>query len=259
MPYIDFQQLTDLETQCTSSEPAVSWQSIGRSHVGRVRSDNEDAFYHSSEQGLWAVADGMGGLARGDYASGVVADALVHFVRLKSLAACIRDLEIRLRDAHNKCRHSFPGEPVGSTVVALFSYGPFAFLLWAGDSRIYRLRPGNAQGQLALLTQDHTVAQEKIAQGALTAAQAALTPSADVLTRAVGVHQTLHLELDYARVEKGDRYLVCSDGLYKELSTLQIEHCLSKSSPQQALDCLINTALDNGGRDNITAILVDAI
>lgn len=253
MPYIDFQQLVELESEVTFT-PEIRWHSVGRSHVGRVRRTNEDAFYHSTDQGIWAVADGMGGLARGDYASGVVAEAFVHFGKSSNLAASIRDLELRLRDAHNLCRTSFPGEQVGSTVVALFNYGQYGFFLWAGDSRVYRLRGE----QLQLMTTDHTVAQQKLECGTLTAAQAARHPSAHVLTRAVGVHQTLHLDLDYAVVEPGDRFLLCSDGLYKDLSAAEIQQRLALQPTQSALDGLIEQALDNGGGDNITAIVVDA-
>ena len=134
---------------------------------------------------------------------------------------------------------------MGSTVAALFSYGVYVFFLWAGDSRVYRLR----QDQLEQMTQDHTLAQEQNATHA----------SADLLTRAVGVHQTLHLDLDYSVVELGDRYLICSDGLHKELSSQQLQQALSQPPARQALDNLVEGALGNGGHDNITALIVDAL
>ncbi|MCP3908400.1 MAG: serine/threonine-protein phosphatase [Oceanicoccus sp.] len=253
MPYIDFQQLTDLE-QTITDQPAITWESVGRSDAGRVRNANEDAFYHSTDQGIWAVADGMGGLARGDYASGVVAEAFVHFGKSSSLAASIRDLEIRLRAAHSDCRSSFEGERVGSTVAAMLSYGQYSFFLWAGDSRVYRLR-GN---QLRQMTKDHTVAQQKFERGELSANKVARHPDAHVLTRAVGVHQTLHLDLDYETVEKGDRFLICSDGLYNDLARAEIQQYLESADAQMALDALIDSALEKGGSDNITAIVIDA-
>lgn len=253
MPYIDFQQLVELETACKSTS-SISWHSVANSHVGCVRKTNEDAFYHSSEQGLWAVADGMGGLNRGDYASGVVAEAFVHFLKANTLAASIRDLEMKLRDAHNLCRTSFPGKQVGSTVAALFNYGSYVFYLWAGDSRIYRLR----NNCLTQVTKDHSVAQDMIARGQLSAAQAEFHPSAHVLTRAVGVHQTLHLELDYEAVQAGDRFLICSDGLYKCLAASDIEQLLAGKTADEAVSALIDSALDKGGQDNITVIVVDA-
>ena len=253
MPYIDFKQLVELESECASTN-AFAWCSAARSHVGRVRKANEDAFYHSSEQGLWAVADGMGGLNRGDYASGVVAEAFVHFVKAKSLAESIRHLEMKLRDAHKLCRTTFSGEQVGSTVAALFHYGPYVFYLWAGDSRIYRLR----SGCLTQVTNDHSVAQDMIARGELSAAQAEFHPSAHVLTRAVGVHQTLHLELDYDAVQAGDRFLICSDGLYKHLTASDLEVLLTIKTAEEAVSSLIDQALDKGGQDNVTVIVVDA-
>ena len=260
MPYINFNQLVELEDKCQSNQADITWRSAAHSDAGRVREVNEDAFYSDSEQGLWAVADGMGGLARGDYASGVVVDAFFHFMKASSIAGCVRDIETRLREAHANCRNSFKGkgkeksERVGSTVAALYCYGGYGFLLWAGDSRVYRLR----NNELELLTTDHTVAQDKIASGAMTPEKAARHPSAHVLTRAVGVHQTLHLDLDFDPIQVGDRFLICTDGLYNELSDDELRSLLTEGEVQEAVKALVNKALDQGGRDNITAIVVDA-
>ncbi|MAZ87978.1 MAG: hypothetical protein CL693_10050 [Cellvibrionaceae bacterium] len=254
MPYIDFDQLVELEAKCRSTTN-ITWRSAAHSDVGRVRQVNEDAFYSDSDQGLWAVADGMGGLSRGDFASGVVVDAFFHHMKASSIAGCIRDIEIRLREAHANCRNSFKGEQVGSTVVALYCYGGYGFLLWAGDSRVYRLR----NDELETLTTDHTVAQSKIDSGAMTPEKAARHPSAHVLTRAVGVHQTLHLDLDFNPVQAGDRFLICSDGLYNELSDDELRTLLKQGKVEDTVETLVNKALDQGGRDNITAIVVDAV
>jgi serine/threonine protein phosphatase PrpC len=104
---------------------------------------------------------------------------------------------------------------------------------------------------------DHTLVQEKLASGELKPAQAARHPSADVLTRAVGVHQTLHLELDYDKVETGDRYLLCSDGLYNDLRSSDIEQLLGHGNTSEALDKLIERAMSQSGRDNITAVIAE--
>ena len=253
MAYIDFQQLIDLESQI-DPECRFSWHSAGLSNAGRVRNVNEDAFYNSAKDGLWAVADGMGGFARGDYASGIVAEAFAQFTRLKTLAENIRDLELRLRAAHTSCRNSFPGEKVGSAVVALLSYGNYCMLLWAGDSRVYRLRGEH----LKQMTVDHTVAQERFSRGEISAVQAIIDPSSHILTRAVGVHQTLHLDLEFEVVEPGDRYLLCSDGLYNDLPRSDIHQILKQGSAEEAAKRLVNGALANGGRDNITALVIDA-
>ena len=253
MPYINFAQLEQIESSI-GRDRFIHWQSAAHSHIGHVRDINEDAFLNASEQGLWVVADGMGGLARGDYASGVVVEGLLHFCRASSAAISIRDLEMRLRLAHDDCRNSFQGERVGSTVAAMFSYHDHAFFLWAGDSRIYRFR----DGQLTQLTDDHTVAQERHRSGELSGLQARIHPSAHVLTRAVGVHQTLYLDLQYDRVLSGDRYLLCSDGLYQGGETKELEKALGSGDSTQSLQRLISLALEAGGRDNITAIVVDA-
>jgi len=254
MPYIDFQQLEALEATAHRGA-SVNWHSIGKSDIGHTRQVNEDAFFNSVEQGLWAVADGMGGLARGDYASGIVVDALVYCSRLDSLASSIRNLELKLREAHDNCRNAFHGERVGSTVAALFSYGRYVFFLWAGDTRVYRLR----DGQLSQVTCDHTLGQEKCARGELSPAKAKLHPSSHVLTRAVGVHQTLHLELDYDTVKSGDRYLICSDGLYNPMQSAAIETLLGQDSIEEALENLVQEALKRGGQDNITAVIAELV
>ncbi len=252
MAYIDHKQLAQLEIEDTSA-PTITWHSAARSHAGRVREANEDAFFNSAEQGLWAVADGMGGRARGDYASGVVAEAFVHFVSQPTLTKNIVNLEARLADAHHNCRHTFKGEKIGSTVAAMFAFGSYCFFLWAGDSRVYRLR----ENVLEQMTVDHTLAQQKVARGELRPGQVAYHPSAHVLTRAVGVHQTLHLDLHSERVEAGDRFLLCSDGLTKELSDADIREHLQNGPVEQVADALIERALDKGGRDNVTAIVVE--
>lgn len=253
MPYINHQQLAQIEAE-DKQAPVITWQSAARSHTGRVRKLNEDAFINSTGQKLWAVADGMGGYARGDYASGVVVESLVHFIRQQTLTANIMNLEARLAEAHLNCRTTFKGEQIGSTVAALFSCGSYCFFLWAGDSRIYRLRAN----ELKQMTIDHTVAQEKCTRGELRPDQVAFHRGAHVLTRAVGVHQTLHLDLHVERIEPSDRFLLCSDGLSNELSTRDIQQSLENGTCEEAVDALIDLALKKGGRDNITALAVEA-
>lgn len=253
MAYVDFKHLIELEEKI-NLDTSIAWKSAGYSDVGKVREVNEDAFYNSTEKGLWAVADGMGGFAKGDYASGVVTEAFVHFNRLKSLAENIRDLELRLKRAHELCRTTFHGEKVGSTVVSLLSYGDHCIFLWAGDSRVYRLRGDH----LTQLSVDHTVAQERYARGELSAKQALSHPSAHVLTRAIGVHQTLYLDLEYEIVKPGDRYLLCSDGLYNDLPRADIQQKMKEDLIEESVKSLVNGAVENRGGDNITAIILEA-
>lgn len=254
MPNINLEQLLPLDQNPDLEPINFTWQCAGESHIGRVRKVNEDAFILSSEQGLWAVADGMGGHSRGDYASKVVVEALAYFSMQQRLSENVIDLEVRLKNAHQICRNTFPGEQVGSTVAALHVYGNLCFFLWAGDSRIYRLRAGT----LEQMTTDHTVAQQKCARGELSPLRAAIDPTAHILTRAVGVSQNLAIDLDYTQAQAGDRYLLCSDGLYNDLEHKEIQALLMQGSPQESVRQLIDISLNRGGRDNTTVIVLDA-
>ena len=245
------------EAEATSeSDPgeAIAWDSASGSDIGRVRHINEDAFLDSQEQRLWVVADGMGGQSRGDYASSAVVEQLRAFPRQISVLANLQDMESRLQVAHEKCRTAFRKHRPGTTVAAMLAHGNYCFLLWAGDSRIYRLRGG----ELEQLTQDHSQAQEQYARGALTEQELANHHSAHVLTRSVGAHRNLRLDMHYSPVQGGDRYLLCSDGLYNPVEFGEICAAMGQGSPEEAFKSLVNLALERGGRDNITAIIVDA-
>jgi protein phosphatase len=251
MTELDLQRLEDsLEAE---AEPLI-WSSAALSDAGRVRKVNEDAYMCSAEQRIWVVADGMGGHSRGDYASQAVVESLLYFTTRASLAQSIIELDTCLKKAHDVCRNTFPSERVGSTVAALHVHRNYCFFVWAGDSRVYRLR----SGVLEQMTCDHTVAQQKCARGELSPLMAALHPSANVLTRAVGVNQRLAIDIEHAKAQPDDRYLICTDGLYNDLEKKEIQQLLSQGSPQEAVDLLISTSVSRGGRDNATAIVLEA-
>ena len=236
-----------------SAESAIAWHSASRTDVGRVRHINQDAFLDSEEQRLWVVADGIGGQSRGDYASSTVVAQLRGFARQNSVLANLQDIETRLQVAHEKCRTAFRKHRPGTTIAAMYAHGNYCFLLWAGDSRIYRLR----DRKLEQLTQDHSMAQEKYARGELTEQEMADHHTAHVLTRSVGAHRNLRLDMHYTPVQGGDRYLLCSDGLYNPAEFGQICSALGQGSPSDACDSLVDLALESGGRDNITVVIVD--
>lgn len=233
---------------------AITWHSASRTDLGRVRHINQDAFLESPEQRLWVIADGMGGHSRGDYASSAVVNQLRAFPRQSSLLVNLQDLEARLQAANEQCRTAFRNKRPGTTVVTMLAHGSHCFFLWAGDSRIYRLR----DGQLEQLTEDHSLARQKVAHGQLTAEEAANHPSAHVLTRAVGIHENLKLELGYCAVEPDDRYLLCTDGLYNSLELPDMQALLGHGGAQEACENLVDRALECGGQDNITVIIVGA-
>ncbi len=222
-------------------------------HVGHTRRVNEDAFFVSEAEGLWLVADGIGGHGNGDKASAAVVEHVKSYCQGNSVEESLAEITSRLRQAHQACRNMAGTCRPSTTVAALIIFQSKAILIWAGDSRIYRLR----RGELALLTEDHNLAQQRYRRGELSREAAQRLKSANVLTRAVGVHQDLHLDADVTEVEAGDRFLVCTDGLYKELQLDKIQSMLGESFSEHILTALIEEALQRGGRDNITGIVVD--
>lgn len=239
--------------QVRDAAPLI-WTSSARTDVGFVRSGNEDAFLDAREEGLWVVADGMGGHSRGDQASQAVVNSLSSFKRSGDLTQNIENIENRLLIANRTCRGMVQGKVIGSTVAALFSFDPFCFFLWAGDSRVYRLR----DGEMKQMTEDHSLVQEMYALGEITEEEAEHHPSSNIITRAVGVHDKLRVEMQYTTVHPGDRYLLCSDGLYKDLNKAEIQQLLAQGPAHQSVDSLVNLALERGGGDNVTAIVVQA-
>ncbi|MEM6583868.1 MAG: protein phosphatase 2C domain-containing protein [Pseudomonadota bacterium] len=234
-------------------EEALIWRSASRTDVGRVRHVNEDDFLDLAEQQLWVVADGMAGQGRGDYASKAVVTHLKTFTRDTSLAANLNDLRDKLFAVNEQCRSAFRQKRPGTTVAAMLAHAGYGFFLWAGDSRIYRLR----EKTLKQLTEDHTL-ESRHKQGRQTLHEQTQHQAAHILTRAIGAHRTLRLDLDYASIGPGDRYLLCSDGLYNPVHTSEICALLGEGSPADACEALIARALERGARDNITVIVVEA-
>ena len=241
-----------MSTAASDRPPPPRWFSCAASDVGHVRKINEDAFLDAREQSLWVVADGMGGHSRGDRASQVIVEKLHDFVAAETAKASLDDLDGRLGEANRFCRESAEGKMMGSTVAALYLHGDRAHLMWAGDSRVYRVR----SGAFVQLTEDHSLVQELHRLGELTAEEAENHPSSNVITRAVGVGDELELQHRQVDLEPGDRFLLCSDGLFKDVRAVEVRDNLMRPSPRQALDALVALALRRGGTDNVTGIVV---
>ena len=247
-----FFHYSEQESRWKMPGPHTTYTCYG-THIGHTRRINEDALFVNEAEGLWLVADGIGGHGNGDKASAAVVEHVESYCRGNSVEDCLADITSRLRQAHQACKNMAGAGMPSSTVAALIIFQTQAILIWAGDSRIYRLR----SGELTVLTEDHNLAQERYKNGEITREAAQRLKSANVLTRAVGVHQDLHLDADIAEVEAGDRFLVCTDGLYKDLPLKKIQSMLGVAFSEHILADLIDEALRRGGRDNITGIVVD--
>lgn len=232
----------------------LKWHSASTSELGYVRSVNEDALLDSRENNLWVVADGMGGHSFGDLASQTIIDQLISFRSAESLEDSIRDIEQRLTTANDICRKEAQGNVMGSTVVALLAHDPYCVFLWAGDSRIYRFRDNT----LEQMTEDHSFVQELVTLGEIRREDMEKHPSSHIITRAIGVHEDLQLDILQAEVAPGDRYLICSDGLFKDLTNDEIANGMASTTVEEAVKTLTDLALERGGRDNTTTIVVHA-
>ncbi|WP_295472327.1 protein phosphatase 2C domain-containing protein [uncultured Pseudomonas sp.] len=236
---------------------SVTFQSASYSHTGMVRSLNEDACLALAERGLWVVADGMGGHAAGDYVSSLIVDALRGVPPLSALGVYIDALRQRLEDINHEVREETLRRGVkmmGSTVVLLAVRDAEGACLWAGDSRLYRLR----DGVLESLSHDHSYVQDLVDSGLLSEAQARVHPRGNIVTRAIGVEERLELSRVPLRIQAGDTYLLCSDGLNKTAEDHEIRDVLGHPDPYEVVRSLVHLGLTRGAPDNITAIVVKA-
>lgn len=223
------------------------------SHVGLRRELNEDTYYGDAELGLWLVADGMGGHEFGEVASALARDAVVREVRAgHSLVDAVRQADV---DIINQSKRKAESLPMGTTLVAVRVNGRRFDLVWVGDSRAYLWN-----GKLSQISSDHSYVQELIDQGAITAEQARTHPHRNVVTQALGVTdpQNLKVETITGELKPGLQLLLCSDGLTEEVDDATIASILSRSdlSAQECVDHLVRAALDGGGSDNVTVILL---
>ena len=228
-------------------------------HPGTVRDHNEDIYVNRPDLGLWAVADGAGGHDAGEVASGLIATALDSIPPELSAEETLTQVRMRMAATHAALRERAARQGHGviaSTVVVLIArHGHFA-CLWAGDSRAYLLR----DGALARVTRDHSLVQELVDCGEITDAEAENHPRANVITRAVGSEADM-VELDKVtdRLADGDRFLLCSDGLSKELSDAEMLEILRADGPELAAERLVQAALARKARDNVTVVVLEVV
>ncbi|UYY57208.1 PP2C family protein-serine/threonine phosphatase [Sphingomonas sp. S2-65] len=228
--------------------------SVGATHVGRVRTNNEDSYCLSPERCLWLVADGMGGHEKGEWASSAIVQA-AEALRLPGTfeAACtaIADM-IHASNARIHREAEQRGIQMGSTIVGLHLSGAKFGLFWVGDSRAYVLRAG----ALHQLTRDHSQVQAMVDRGLIRPEEAVGHPMSHVLARAVGVQPVIEVDAIVDEAQPGDVFLLCSDGLTNRVSNAEIATMLEGYAHQEALDRLICLTLERGAPDNVTAIIV---
>jgi type VI secretion system protein ImpM len=225
----------------------------GASDVGGVRQENQDQWLANDGNRMWAVADGMGGHSHGEVASQMVVDALNDVPPTATLNAALESISGALTRVNTDLRrmagNADSAERIGSTVVALVIRGAEWAVSWAGDSRAYVVRDGH----LIQLTRDHAVAARP--HGESDASGPAGCGSSEI-TRAVGGEDTLELDSVYERLAPGDRFLLCSDGLYGALNEQTLASCLQQGTPAQASRALVDAACATCARDNVTAVVV---
>ena len=260
-----------------------------RSDVGRMRENNEDSFRAAPELGLFILSDGMGGLEAGEVASKLtvetvfahcrdaeaspdlpyegeqlagasetsnrLASAIQAANKVVRAAAGFDDADGRAaeRDADTVGTATSAPKGMGATVVAVQFFGERVSVAHVGDSRAYRLRGG----EFLQLTEDHSLVAQQVREGRMTASEAEASPLKNVLMRALGVDAAVEVEVDEEIAIEGDAYVLCSDGLTRELTDGQIAAVLTEAvNPQNAADRLVELANAAGGGDNITAIVV---
>ena len=239
-----------LSTPLTPPEP--SWRSMFLSHRGAVRTANEDSFLEAPDLGLWVIADGMGGHEAGRMASATVIHMLEGVLAAPSAEAVEASVRERIAQANERLqalsRDTYGGRTIGSTVAVLILRPGTASCLWAGDSRIYRLRGG----RLERLTRDHSRTEELIAQGRLEPARAERHPLSNVITRAVGAQADLVVERRIEPLRISDRFLLCSDGLYRTVTDDELADILPSGDCGDAARELMAVSLIREPADNVT-------
>jgi PPM family protein phosphatase len=221
--------------------------------AGRVRRVNEDSYLTAPP--IYAVADGMGGHGSGDLASTLAVQVLERCAALHPLF--LEAVIAALDEANQAIIEREPANPMGTTVTGLVGLGTAGadhlMVFNVGDSRVYRL----AADGIEQLTVDHSEVQELLLDGVITREQARIHPRRNIVTRALGTDPVLLADRWLLPAVAGDRFLLCSDGLFSELPDDVILPLLSSGTPQQAAEALVMAANDVGGRDNITAVIVD--
>jgi protein phosphatase len=236
----------------------VDLKSAAGTNVGLIRPQNEDS-YHCKHP-LYVVADGLGGHAAGEVASALVVDRLREVTVAEDASAeqAQQDLAEAVRDANRQIHRSATEDPehagMGTTVTAAICVSDRLGFAHVGDSRAYLFR----EGKLEQITEDHTPVQRAVRAGVISAEEALRHPSRHVLAQAVGLDIDIDVDTPVVEMQAGDRIVMCTDGLTDPVPDADMQRLLAGfDTPQAAVDGLIRAALNGGGPDNVTLIVID--
>lgn len=234
---------------------------VGRTDRGQLRQRNEDSLGIDERLGVAVVADGMGGLAHGDLASSVAVTAVIEHLQAAGHAPDIAALSAALSVANRRVHESAQAAAtlMGTTAVLLALDHDRCLIAHVGDSRAYRFH----RGELSLLTRDHSMVQDMVERGLLSAAAARQSPSRNVITRAVGLDAAFEPDVQEVQIAPDDLVLLCSDGLWDMLDDERIAAVLAgcgagRAGLERVVDTLVDEANETGGLDNITVVLARA-
>ena len=248
----DIRKQTAEQEEQQAESPVPGFAVVSRTDVGRVRKSNQDALIIG--EGAAGVADGMGGHNGGEIASAGLRDGLLRETEgqepsMELLEEAVKKVNYEIWEQQEKDA-SLTG--MGTTLTILWATGKEMIIGQVGDSRAYLLR----DGQLKQVTSDHSMVADMVRRGVLTEEQAACHPMRNYITRAVGTDDTLDVDLISIPRMNGDRWIICSDGLYGQISKQELEETAKITDLEEAAGKLLELALEHGGRDNITLVLM---
>ena len=235
-----------------TESPVAGFSVASRTDVGRVRKSNQDALIIGG--GVAGVADGMGGHNGGEIASGQTRDGILRELQGKTpdrqaLEDAVKKVNLEIWERQEKDA-ALTG--MGTTLTLLWPGEKEMLIAQVGDSRAYLIR----DGKMRQVTEDHSLVWDMVRRGVLTEEQAACHPMRNYITRAVGTEDTIEVDLFSEERKKGDRWLICSDGLYSQISKSALEEAAQTEDLETAADRLLQAALEGGGKDNISLIMM---
>lgn len=229
---------------------------VSKTHIGHVRTSNQDSvLMQDGTFGLYGVADGMGGHNGGDIASQMAV------LMLGRILEGVSPDEEKLKDGFRHVNKMIYDEQtknpllsgMGTTLTVIWEAEDHILMGHIGDSRAYLLR----NGQIIQISDDHSMVAELVRDGVLTEEQARKHPYRNVITQAVGAADELNVHIRRLEKARGDKYLICSDGLYEYVTKEEMQQLLTHYSPEDAAEMMIEKALDGGGKDNVTVLIAE--